>query len=852
MTRPPPETSEPDDAPSGSSKRTDGPETAPPRPRKRKSLLTHATRGQENDREQGSSPAEKKEEASAPRAAPTSGGKSLLGGGADSKPSSPSTAKASASSGGEEASPISKPKGRSLLSHTKTRPGTKDGEEGKGGLKRPAPAPELGSGNPSKLGKRTEAAEKKEAETSPPPSPSPAKREVPPAEEESVENSLRKGGSTPGVGLTSTEDDEDDDDIDDSVEVILLDEDDDEDDDEADDEEGPAAAKAGEEKNRENEERNEAPHESGSVEKNEEVPEPTASPRKGLLHKSTPEPSPASPPKDDDRAPEPTVTPAPSPAPSQKEDAKAPEPASGVRKPMVRKPVRPEPVEESPEDDREMSSSPALTDTLRRIHAREAEGDVSPVRGESSSKTGSTLPEAMARLNRENRFKERMDRALGDESGKEGAKSSQKPERTYVVDDPTPGAVRALGHFVFLFGRFANGIQLAQPGGVTVAFLGICALGMTWPLLPWMVPDVASPLSIVNAGFLVRVLGLGLAGGLVTYVALSLLFNLAVRARFGRVGLLFGLRVVTAALLPLALVQVVCLVWGGLSGGEAFWRGAPPEAVRAFQAKAFPILWAWGGLRLAQAVVRMVRLPPGPAAGLFVLTPLLFAAAALPQHPAWRAWRHAPLVESLEDIEHRLSDPDRKTMADVLELEADLPFRAGRLRRRLYLAKVQLSAHLNPPERTRVACRQLEFASPPETAAWHLARGLNLHFYGKRPEWVEKQVLMAVERDPDLPAARKWAVRILSPEDPEAALPHARRLFALSDTPHHFALYLELLGQLDRHEDIWEAMLATDRPPEEWPVEALRLGAGTAERLGHLKRAERLRQVLVEKQSSLE
>lgn len=502
-------------------------------------------------------------------------------------------------------------------------------------------------------------------------------------------------------------------------------------------------------------------------------------------------------------------------------------------------------------DSREVSASPALTDTLRRIHEREKETGASPVPGPEATKSSSTLPETMARLNRENRFRERVNRALGKDGGGEGGpknSSSSEPsdERTYVVDDPSPGPGQAVFHFVFLFGRFANGVQLAQPVGLTLACLVVGALGMILPFLPWLVPDVASPTPIVDGGFLTRVFASGTAGGLAAYVAMSLLFNLAVRARFGRVGLLFGLRVVTGALFPLAVVQVACLATGLSPGAEAFWRGAPPEAVRGIQTYVFPLLWTWGGLRLAQAVARMDRMPLAPAAALFTIVPLLFFAATLPSHPAWRAWRLAPLAEEVADVEARMGDPDSRTLQDLASLENRLPFRAVRLRRRVYEAKIEALARMDRPRRARAACRQLEFSSPPKSPQWFLARGVNVHLLDKRPDVAKNLLLQAVEQNPELAAARKWTARALRSENPEAALPHARKAFELSDTVRMFTLYLDVLELLDRPGEIWDAMLATERPPETWPDDTLRLGAATAERLGNLKRAERLRELLAE------
>jgi hypothetical protein len=486
--------------------------------------------------------------------------------------------------------------------------------------------------------------------------------------------------------------------------------------------------------------------------------------------------------------------------------------------------------------------SPALMERMKTIHSR-SPGDKDATDRKRLAQSKSTLPEAMAKVNRENIFQEKLNRAFGNSEASPASDSTL--ETAYVVDDPSPEFKVAVFHFIFSFGRFANGVQLAQPLSTTFLFFGLCAIGMVLPVLRWVVPAEAGPLPWMSSLFLLQTLGTGIGIGAGVYVGLSLLFNVSVWARFGRVGLLFGLRVVTAAFLPLALVQIGCLLYGGITLGEAFWRGANPEWFRWMQAVVLPALWAWGGFRLAQALVRMVRMPWVRALVWMTLLPIGFAGAYLPLHPVFMCdWRFARLDPDFSKVDAFKASGDYASALEQLSaLEAKVPYRCDDGLRSVYLSKIDLFYRLDQVREARAEALKLDYLSLPESQYDHLAKGINLLLQGKRPDLAFERLQNTLELDPDCQPGYVWMLRYTNLDPDVDREPYAKQLYALSPVPEHFSIYMDILYRKQKYTDMWDVMLEQEANPASWGSETLLQGAEAADALGKTKRAERLRKL---------
>jgi hypothetical protein len=233
---------------------------------------------------------------------------------------------------------------------------------------------------------------------------------------------------------------------------------------------------------------------------------------------------------------------------------------------------------------------------------------------------------------------------------------------------------------------------------------------------------------------------------------------------------------------------------------------------------------------------------------MYILMPLLFVGATLPFHPSVQEWRTAGLERELAEVSESLErgEPGR-AFDQITRLDARIPYRLDRLRKELLLQRIELLTRLDKPQLARSDSRRLEFLSLPTSSLYALARGINYHLHGARPDLAESELMLAVERDPELASARRWLARNYLPDHPEAALPHLRELFRLEDTLEHFVLYLQTLDELELPGEIWDAMLEEKLPPEDWPPEALQIGAKASESLGKSQRAGRLKALLAQK-----
>ncbi|GEM_PF-1696312 len=501
------------------------------------------------------------------------------------------------------------------------------------------------------------------------------------------------------------------------------------------------------------------------------------------------------------------------------------------------------------------TSSRQLRETMRKIHARKTEEiteEELEVIARERAKSASTLPEAMARVHRENRFQAKLNRALN-EVPTPGVEALEEDEETsYSVDDPTPGMLKALAHFIFSFGRFANGVQLAQPVWATVTFWMICGLGALLPLMAVLLPADPGPEWMMNLEYLGRFLGLGFLIGLAAVLGISLLFNVSVWARFGRVGLLFGLRTVTGALLPLALVQMIAFAVSLALLGEAFLRGATYPWLIFLQTWVLPILWSWGGLRLGQAVARMARPPFYASAVLMILLPLGFAAMYIPIHPAFTQWNIDRLSDTSESIGSvRILNPMQR-LAACEHYASHLPFWAMEEKQNLHFKRMELYLSLNDIRSARTEMLLLDKASIPDSSVELVAKSVNYYLLARDHDdedkkqrimsEVESLLKQATEQEDVVVNAYDW----LSVLKEDSSLPEASDMagqaYHLAPTPARFQRYIQLLHQEQDYASMWETMIEETTPPQEWSVNTLLQLAEASESLGKGKRAAQLRQ----------
>jgi len=497
------------------------------------------------------------------------------------------------------------------------------------------------------------------------------------------------------------------------------------------------------------------------------------------------------------------------------------------------------------------SSSRQLRETMRKINARNSPVPDEVAQREADAreraKSASTLPEAMARVHQENRFQAKLNRALNEAPA---SVEELEEETSYAVDDPAPGWGKGIFHFLFSFGRFANGVQLAQPVWATVLFWLICGLGSLLPLMPLLLPTDPGLQRLMNPEDLARFIGLGVCIGLASVLGISLLFNLTVWARFGRVGLMFGLRTVTAALLPLALVQFLAFGISLALLGEAFLRGATLPWFLALQTWVLPLLWCWGGLRLGQAVSRMARPPFYASSMLLLFLPIVFAATYIPIHPSVTQWRIHHLAEAKEEILNVRDLNPMQRLAASEKFAAHLPFWAMEEKCEIYFIRLDLYLSLNDVKSAREEMLLLDWASIPESSVDRVAYSVNLYLARERVTGekldrlmarVENYLTMAIQGEDVVVNAYDWLSIYKEEFSMEEATQSAGTAYQLVPTPARFRRYIDLLHQQHAHEIMWDTMLGETSPPQLWSINTLEQLAQAADELNKPKRAIQLR-----------
>ncbi|MEX2607270.1 MAG: hypothetical protein WD708_07990 [Kiritimatiellia bacterium] len=450
----------------------------------------------------------------------------------------------------------------------------------------------------------------------------------------------------------------------------------------------------------------------------------------------------------------------------------------------------------------------------------------------------STLPEAMARVNRKHRneeLKKQLDTTTPESSRPMKRQTTREPLN---MEDPEPGPMRTLYWFVFRFGRFANGVLLAQPIGYSVVFVFLVALGSVYHSLGLLVPGSPGPNRLFGSGFPLRVVGGGVLLGVICFFGVSFIFNRVLQARCGKVGKGFGYKVVAQAFAPLAVLQIMALIAFSLLWGEAFWRGATPAGFGPVHFVLIPLFWLWGGFRLAQALCGLFaprflsRLGlKGGLAGVAGCLGIL-----LTHGLAWLdTTSHAEAWAELK------SDVMQSGAALPIErydrMEKQLGFRDVSRRRELYLWRLQ--AHYIRDDRmaARADALRLDRMEPPGSPYRELARGLNL-LMQDRLDMALVRFESALEKDPGCLPAHQWMALAYVGRDLSVAESHARRLMGAEPNVFHLQVLVHILFARNKHQEIWDVMLTVDAPPEEWDPLTLAQGGISARALGKYKRAD--------------
>lgn len=485
-------------------------------------------------------------------------------------------------------------------------------------------------------------------------------------------------------------------------------------------------------------------------------------------------------------------------------------------------------------------ASAALSDKMAKISSlRESTGfHESTVAWKQKAGATSTLPEAMARVNRKHRNEELRKQLDAKEPASGKSLKRSLTREPLNVEDPAPGPMRTFHWFVFRFGRFANGVLLAQSVWYSVFFVGLVAMGSIYHSMGILVPAAPGPNPLPDFHFLVRVVGGGFLLGVVCLSTVSILFNKMVQARCGKVGKGFGHKVISQAFVPLAVLQILAMCVFSLLWGEAFWRGAAPAGFDVVHFILVPLFWLWGGYRVGQALCGLYaprflsRL--GIKGGTACLTGVL---GILLTHG----------MAGLDRISH--ADAWSDLRAEVMQSGASLPierydrmekrlgFRDVARRRDLYVWRLQ--AHYIQGDRmaARADALRLDRMEPPGSAYRELARGLNL-LMQDHLDMALVRLEKALEIDPSFLPSRQWMALAYVGRDLELAESHARQLMQAEPNVFHLQLLVRILFAREKHQEIWDVMLTVDAPPEEWDPLTLAQGGISALTLGKEKRAE--------------
>lgn len=452
------------------------------------------------------------------------------------------------------------------------------------------------------------------------------------------------------------------------------------------------------------------------------------------------------------------------------------------------------------------------------------------------AKMMSSLPEALSRVDRRIRLQNLPEHMQEAERAMEEALSSEE----LLAEDPDPGTLRVLTWFLFRFGRFVRGPMLRQTPFMLIGLLIILSMSFSAQGMEWTMPSLTSVSSVfVTGSFFLRLLVM-VAAAAGFYLLLSLLLVHLLKVGEDRARLMFGIRVVVNAFLPLAVVQSFYVLLHNAVLGEAFWRGAPLGITAVWTTWIFPLCWAWCSFRIAQAVCTCLEIDLLPR--IFVKTGAiaLGCVMAAPLHPAVVGWTHQGAQHDWNELRRQVQEPGSSLNTEAFSrLEKGLPLHATESRRELYLYRLQQHFRQGDTDAALDDALRLDRISPEHTAMDHVAKGLTLFLRGRLDLAVQRWKT-AVELDPDCLHAHQWLALASVGANVEEAEHHARILMRQDPNVFHLYLLVRILDSQEKHAAIWEAMFDVDAPPEEWYPLTLLQGGMAARELGKVRRAERL------------
>jgi hypothetical protein len=484
-----------------------------------------------------------------------------------------------------------------------------------------------------------------------------------------------------------------------------------------------------------------------------------------------------------------------------------------------------------------MEHPAALSGKMAKISSLRESGGPDLKKNYIRDKASSTLPGAMARVHQQHQEEKIRERLQGQTSENKLSRIRTKASESLQMEDPDPGPAKSTLLFWGFFGRFAKSVLLVQPLQLTTLFYMLVALGSIEWSRAFLSP-LPGPGQVYDQSFTASVMAGGMLLGLGIYFLISVILYLSLNRRHGGIGKFFGLKVVVNAFLPLALGQLIFMVTGSFMLGESYWRGMMSPELAGARNWVLPVLWIWGGYRVAQAV-----------SGLFSLTlpqrvwcklgicliaglPVLFNRAD-GLHPG-RAAFEQDWAALKKDV---MASGAALPVSRYNEMEKRLGFYDTARKRDLYLYRMQALYRLNSLDNARADALRLDRMAVTGSADDELAKGLN-YLLQNRLDLALPKFEAALMLDPDCSPAHQWSALGLAAFDLDAAESHARILMENDPNVFHLQLLVRLLFAREKYQDIWDSMLRVDVPPEDWDPVTLFQGAEAAKALGNTRRAD--------------
>lgn len=462
--------------------------------------------------------------------------------------------------------------------------------------------------------------------------------------------------------------------------------------------------------------------------------------------------------------------------------------------------------------------------------------------GKGISRMLSSLPDALARIDRKLTLSDSM--VAGD--GFHDDSTSASPSRSMTKPEPDPGSIRAIFWYLFRFGLYTLGPLKSQSRFVVIGMWIVLSLSISAQAMVWLGPGVVTSGSVyISKEFLLRLAG-STSAAFIIYVIIGMCFYW-LADNDDKSGPITGVGIVVNACAPLMLVQTAYILVHHALLGESFWRGATLGGASPWNEWVFPVVWVWSGIRLAQAATALTS----TGSGLRQMAPMILffipvlAGAGL--HPAVAHIARQDVVKEWAVLREQFLAPDMTFDSErFARLERNLPFHADEARSELYLYRLQVRFREGDFDAALEDARRLERLFPSGSAMDFVAKGLTAFLAGRQDE-ARRLWSRAIEKDADCLPAHRWLALVSVGEDPEKAERHARFLMQKDPNVFHLFLLVRILESRDMPEDIWQAMLEVNAPPEKWYPLTLLHGGLAAQTLQKTKRAEQLLRLAAEK-----